>query len=1015
MPDPDASASCRSSISFHVPPHVSILRRLAKISNAIFPRVTAEDYLHGLNLAIVLAAIFAIAFGPNYPESSIEGLSAATSILAFSLVPETSGSSVSTLIGICVVLVLWIGMQSMVGGIVAAVAGEGGVIPPGATKASVLVPLTCGIFFVLHMIRMRSNTLYVIGKLMQLFLIIGNFSGFWAIVSTNPLDIVWRIEVVIAITGVLVILPAFFLVPLPSGPRCQRAFVSLLELQAQVSLLVARQLEELLEAGGNSPIAQEHDSSYLHTFEGSSNRKSHMTASSTYIDILALDLDINKQYGVFSSFLKSTKFDFNLYGTPHRFPQKAFQGAARAATAAHQVAMVALRYIAKGGAKSLVSYDELTRGIVDLCKSLHDATRSLASVVAKASTFSEALEKLRIVELASLRFRDAKGAVHDLSVLRAVDFMLLSALSLQGVFEKMPDCIDDASASDLERHMSNSLWTRQTVLHPQGNGELPSHDSKSIGLDAFGMHQELLDGIRDYARDLANSMDASLETNFKQASAEYFLDEIAQSSTIGKIRVFLFHMAEKLDVRWWHWALSLQASAALMACAALVVSSEATEAFEGRSWWSMLTVCVVSDKYTRGSYDLAIQRVLGTTIGAAVAALVVCLGYLASGLSYTLNSAGVAVECIALTICMSLCRTILHAAAVKQQYMWKVAGSTAPLLVVISVGMLDVVWRTLGFRLAATLLGVCFVTICALVLFPVTSNTHLSRQIGDSLSLLASLIEAVGEQGSEHASDSVRKKNHDTIQNVMVSFAKCMSEIQQWVQNIRIRDDVDIFCCRFGRSSKGIDGKTSWLPTTSCCCCIPSQEVTRNKNTAIAIQDLVQEFRREETIQIALAFLRDHYAAVGPWELDAFSQSQLQYFAKIHAETLRTLRLFIIGIVPLDMAEMALSKFKQEALKAMKNGQKIDDDKATSTMYPALTALFAVRRTILLFDTIQNMLETSVERKSWMKSFFGLVPGKPTSKRSEEPSDIKATKFSLKGSHPFMTEDLSVEEESLLI
>ena len=943
----------------------------------LFPSLGIEDLIQGLNQLVTNGIVLAIAFAPDYGNrSALEGLGAMASIFTIAFANDTSGDSVMFVIFACVFAIIWIALQSKTIGILGAVAGVDDTIPPGDAKASVLVPITCVIFFLIHMIRMRGDKVNSIGRGIQTLYIVGNFAGYWAPVSTNPLDSIWRIVVTMFILAGLRIVVSFFIVPVPSGPRCVTAFVSFLDLLAQVTRHGCQYLQAL--------------KSSCPTLSPGEVENVKMRSREAYCELLKLDLDVKLSYGKFLALLKSSKVDMNIYGKPHLFKHEAFSSVGNAASTCHQVTMVALRYICKGEIH-LHQDEELLSSILKVCEAQYLSLKHLSSLDRDIAIFPDAVEAMAGVQndvmvLLKLRHRRLDTPTH-----RVIDMLFFSALSLQTAFMKIPQCFPAIEANLL-----------------LGLKDWPKESSEILGVHT-DIRQLVLERVKFVVKQIQNHESEFKTQNYREfsgiANASAFLKRISGTGIVGRVQVGLFKAADRFGIRWWHWTASVQATSALAISLALVVNTSVNEAFEGHIWWAAMTVPLVTDSCVRGSTNRAIQRAIGTLFGCLGAAVSVLLGYLASGLRSKLSDAGLAVELVLTAILMFLCRMMNHAAEQNQKYTWFVAGLTIPVLVLTSQTEVSIVWSSLGFRIAATMLAIALVTVFEGFLLPMTTIKVVKKQIADTLAVTSDLIEVIAKQSTD-----ILCNHNGKLTELDVNFIGVINILLEIAGSIKDGDPIGTFLCCF-ESSDNSDleplkhsGKNPLLPVN--CCCLPPFTVNRKSSVKIslAIADIVQEFRREEMIQRATIFLRKELARAGIWNLNPECQKLLCQIANVHAECLRSLRLYILGIISRDMIEEALLDFKMKSLKAINTTMHISwQQEDNLAIEPIIAVVFVLcfGRTEHLYNTIQNSLASYLQQISTIE----MVRRHMCCKQSNQSNIITAETRS----------SLTIDDESMVI
>jgi hypothetical protein len=704
------------------PPPAPARKRAAAAARHLLLGWSRADAAHAAVMLVGVAILLPATLAP--PDwSQVAALGSACAVVMYGLAcPRTSGEASW--------FTVQVGASAVAGGalatlVVAVLLAVGAGAPPSAGKAAAAAVLTTALAAALHVARARFRRWDLALRLATVYLGIAAFAPFYRAVTGATFAAAWSLPAYFFLGAAVAVPVTTLIVPVPAGRAARRALRGVLRgLAAE-----AAEAFELVAALPPPPAG------------GGEGRFVGIAAAleAAVVPIYRRHAALAAARAALEALLRFADAEVDVYRRPHAFPSAAFRAvcvrAVRAANGTLQLVAAAQGGHAPAAAPALVTpLRALAAAMAALATALGDA-------IADDAPYKGVVAAAAELEAAGAGLRAALGSTGDRCQRWYVELALLAAWQLWRAAEAGAAAVAATqlgAPAAAARHFGDAC-----ALAPAASGVRGARPS------AADLRPHVRDLHRASAR-LAASARFAAPADADAAGAAGAGAVVVVAPRGSRTRRALFAAAERTGVRGWMLGLGAQALVAFGAAAALcVISVDGGEspalAF---SYWIWVTVAVLAEVSVGNCVSRAWQRLAGTALGIAWSAPTLALALAASGDALPVSAGGRAAGAASIAAFMAVCAALQSRAGPRSSYAFATAIITCPLL---SVGILAASgkyalrgepWRVLGFRAAATVIGVALDVGASLLVFRVTARDHLRGAAAAALAELAAFAEA---------------------------------------------------------------------------------------------------------------------------------------------------------------------------------------------------------------------------------------------------------------------------------
>jgi hypothetical protein len=682
------------------------------------------DAVHAAVMLAGVAVLLPATLAP--PDwSQVAALGSACAVVMYGLAcPRTSGEAWW--------FTVQVGVSAVAGGalatlVVAVLIAVGAGTPPNAGKAAAAAVLTTVLAAALHVARARFRRWDLALRLATVYLGIGVFAPFYRAITGATFAAAWTLPAYFFLGAAVAVPVTTFVVPVPAGRAARRALRGVLRGLAAEAAEAFELVAALLPPAG-----------------GGEGRFVGIAAAleAAVVPIYRRHAALAAARAALEALLRFADAEVDVYRRPRAFPSAAFHAvcvrAVRVANGTLQLVAAAQGGHAPAAAPALVApLRALAAAMAALAAALGDA-------IADDAPYKGVVAAAAELEAAGAALRAALGSTGDRCQRWYVELALLSAWQLWRAAESGAAAVaatQPGAPAAAARPFGDG--SHACVLAPAAGGVRGARPSAAE--------------LRPHVRDLRRASARLAASARFAAPADADAAGVAGAGAVvvvaprgSRARRALFAAAERTGVRGWMVGLGAQALVAFGAAAALcVISVDGGEspalAF---SYWIWVTVAVLAEVSVGNCVSRAWQRLAGTALGIAWSAPTLALALAASGDALPVSAGGRAVGAASIAAFMTACAALQSRAGPSSSYAFATATITCPLL---SVGILAASgkyalsrepWRVLGFRAAATVIGVALDVGASLLVFRVTARDHLRGGAAAALAELAAFAEA---------------------------------------------------------------------------------------------------------------------------------------------------------------------------------------------------------------------------------------------------------------------------------
>lgn len=650
------------------------------------------------------------------------------------LFPYTSGQAMYYCVHVSI-------LSFIVGGTlcIGTVLAMGPTAPPSTKKAAIAASIATAEATVLQHIRAKYPKWDLMGRMSQIWIVLSPFTAYRLsdVYSSagDVLAVCYSQPGYFAVGATISLLVITFLLPSLSGQDVRRAMRLLLsKMQKQEEAILDELSKPLNPSSGQLQQAVdtetgkvEEDSQIIGIAEGIRDRM---------VEMYDFDQSIGENIGAIGEMMKLVQLEIDVYHKPHLFPVKEYSEVFGALVRSEHLLMVMCDILQAGRVplrcvalliaplKKVVSAtqevsslfgemlstrllfdgkDTVENGVEILHAPLHNLTQECINLNSALQHVSQHPTAYGVDEL-----------TEDFNVARMlIQALILAIKQFQVVHGTLAGKQNAQELQTLGSNLWPSAWAQQfaSIMNEEVLEAPEIGDGEGSHLDALWLHDHKIVGV--------------------------------EPSNKWRANVFLFKLAELLDLRRHNIKIIMQAAVAFSAACVLVsIPAINNGLLQGHGIWIIINVVTLSEATTGTCMDRSWQRFAGTLL--AVFWSTVTFGLVSiiieAGGGDGQERSGAWVSGIMVSLWMTGCAMVQSRMAPKAFYMWAVSELSVPVLVLADPGKFND-WDALGCRILALLIGLVLVTSTQLFLFPVTAKAWLTVHAVDGLKSISTLIE----------------------------------------------------------------------------------------------------------------------------------------------------------------------------------------------------------------------------------------------------------------------------------